>query len=119
MLDESQYVISFLISVLLYEYVFGTYSSVPASEVSRLSWADHISKCGDISLIAEIFIFDFTPNLFSGFEERIYWKSKLHFSSPLKFDRKHKMYFYKSFVVTGIFLILLDKTEVGWDDMLM
>ena len=54
MLDESRYVISFLISVLLYEYVFGAYSNVPTKEVSRRSQADYVSKCGDISLIAEI-----------------------------------------------------------------
>ena len=54
MLDESRYVISYLISVLWYEYVFGAYSSVPASEDSRRSGADHVSKCGDISFIAEI-----------------------------------------------------------------
>ena len=54
MLDESRYVISFLILVLLYEYVFGAYSSVSAREISRRSRADHVSKCGDISLIAEI-----------------------------------------------------------------
>ena len=47
-------VISFLISGLLYEYVFGAYSSVPAREVSRRSRADHVSKYGDISLTAEI-----------------------------------------------------------------
>ena len=64
MLDESRYVISFLISVLLYEYVFEAYSSVPVREVSRRSRADHVSKCGAISLIAEILIFDSTPNLF-------------------------------------------------------
>ena len=46
--------ISFLISVLLYEYVFGAYSSVPAREVSRRSRADLVGKCGDIFLIAEI-----------------------------------------------------------------
>ena len=54
MIDESRYVISFLISILLYEYVFGAYSSVPAQEVSRRSRANHVSKFGDIFLIAEI-----------------------------------------------------------------
>ena len=72
MLDENRYVISFIISVLLYEFVFGAYSSVPAREVSRRSQADHVSKCGDISLNPEIQIFDSTPYLFSGFEDRIY-----------------------------------------------
>ena len=54
MLDESQYVNSCLISVLLYKYVFEAYSREPARDVSRRSQADHVSKCGDISLIAEI-----------------------------------------------------------------
>ena len=72
MLDESRCLISFLISVLLYEYVFGAYSSVPAREALRRSRADHLSKCGDVSLIAEIKFVDSTPNLFSGIEERIY-----------------------------------------------
>ena len=54
MVDERRHVIGFLIYVLLYEYVFGAYSGVPAREVSRRSRADHVSKCGDISLIAEI-----------------------------------------------------------------
>ena len=54
MLDERRCVICFLISVLLYEYVFWAYSGVPAREVSRRSRADHVSKCDDISLIAEI-----------------------------------------------------------------
>ena len=75
MLDEIRYVISLLISVLLYEYVFGTYSSVPTTEVFGRSRADQVRKSGDISVIAEIQILDYTPvtsNLFSGFEERIY-----------------------------------------------
>ena len=61
--------ISFLISILLYEYVFEAYSSVPTREVSQRSRADHVSNCGEISLIAEIKIFVSTPNLFSEFEE--------------------------------------------------
>ena len=69
MLDESRYVISFLISVMLYEYVFGAHYSVPAREVSRRSRAHHVSKCGDISLTEEIEIFKPTPNLLSGYEE--------------------------------------------------
>ena len=72
MLDERRRVIGFLISVLIYEYEFGAYSGVPAREVSRRSRADHVSKCDDISLIAQIKIFESTSILISGFEERIY-----------------------------------------------
>ena len=54
MIDERRCVINFLIYVMLYKYVFEAYYSVPAREVLRRSRAHHVSKCSDISLIAEI-----------------------------------------------------------------